>query len=128
MFPPDLKTGRYGHACGLLRDESGSPIKVVVASGYGSYGLLSETEILDLQTGIWTQGPPIAAYAAGKWKTNSIGAQLFNWPFCNTVEYAVYVLPYRQQCWIGLCSIDSYFGNHKESNCALGSFVQKNAY
>lgn len=63
----ELSIGRYGHACGILRGESGSPEKVVVASGYGLSGLLSETEILDLETETWSLGPPVIGYAAGKY-------------------------------------------------------------
>ena len=58
-------TGRYGHACGILRDESGQSKKVVVASGYGYDGLLVDSEIFDLESGVWTPGPPIEAFAAG---------------------------------------------------------------
>jgi len=61
-----------------LRDELGNPKKVVVVSGYGIDGLLTETEILDLEIGVWSQGPPVQAFAAGKyylWCLNT----LFNW-------------------------------------------------
>jgi hypothetical protein len=61
----DLTTGRYGHACGVLRTDSGLSSKVVVAGGYGVDGLLAETEILDLESGVWSPGPPVAAFAAG---------------------------------------------------------------
>jgi hypothetical protein len=63
----DLPKGRYGHVCGILRDRSGNPKKVVVAGGYGRDGLLPETEILDLELGVWSQGPPVEVFAAGKY-------------------------------------------------------------
>ena len=38
----------------------------MVASGYNPDGLLEVTEILDLESGVWSQGPPVQAFAAGK--------------------------------------------------------------
>ena len=62
----DLAIGRFGHACGIIRDKQGTSRKVVVASGYNPDGLLEVTEILDLESGVWSQGPPVQAFAAGK--------------------------------------------------------------
>jgi hypothetical protein len=63
----DLPRGRYGHVCGILRDRSGNPKKVVVAGGFGRVGVWTEPEIFDLELGVWSQGPPVAVVAAGKY-------------------------------------------------------------
>lgn len=62
----DLAFGRYGHACGVLRDNDGTATHVVVVGGYGVDGLLQETEIFDLNDWNWSKGPPMAIYGAGK--------------------------------------------------------------
>ena len=50
-----------------MKDETGNPVEVVVASGFGIDGLLMETEIFDLEMGVWSRGPPVQAFAAGKY-------------------------------------------------------------
>ena len=61
-----LQTGRYGHACGLLRDpDAGNgefPSKIIVAGGLGADAQrkpLSSVEIYDSTTKTWSAGPEL---------------------------------------------------------------------
>jgi hypothetical protein len=53
---PPLLQGRYSFGCGSMKDPITGTLSIVVAGGTSNVQLIS-TEILDLATGVWKNGP-----------------------------------------------------------------------
>jgi hypothetical protein len=57
---PELKTKRFGHACGRIQRNSKSQgVSIIVVGGYNESSILSSVEILDESSNEWKTGPEL---------------------------------------------------------------------
>ena len=56
---PYLNTGRYGHACGIVKDTGNESMSIVIAAGGYDFGGVKSTEYFVLGTNQWRVGPDL---------------------------------------------------------------------
>merc|ERR1711915_404257 len=61
---PSLKTKRNGHSCSLVYDSGQNPF-VVVAGGLDYLDYLDSSELFDLRTETWSEGPKLPKATSG---------------------------------------------------------------